>query len=79
MAFRLENEYGAPCRFERMSYGHPRWVTGPEKAVERAAYGHDRMRLFDAKGNPVLLFKDQWALRRAVDNESQVVLHQVAP
>ncbi|HEU4563035.1 MAG TPA: peptide chain release factor 3, partial [Gemmatimonadaceae bacterium] len=44
MAFRLEHEYGAPCRFERIPYRYPRWVTGSEAAIDRAASGSGRMR-----------------------------------
>ena len=39
MLFRLENEYGAPCRLERLPYRYPRWVEGPEAAIERASRG----------------------------------------
>jgi len=79
MAFRLEHEYGAPCRFERIAYRYPRWVTGPPEAVERAAGARGRMLLYDAKGNPVLLFEDAWNLRWALDHEPALTFHEVAP
>jgi peptide chain release factor 3 len=79
MAFRLENEYQAPCRFEKMTYRWPRWVTGPKAEVERVANGLGRMQLFDHKGNVVVLFQDQWALRRALTHETNVEWHETAP
>ncbi len=82
MAFRLEHEYGAPCRFEPLAYRYPRWVTGDAAAVARATSAPGRMRLFDAKGHPLVLFHDQWALRRALEQaarDGDVVLHDVAP
>jgi peptide chain release factor 3 len=79
MAFRLEHEYGAPCRFERMTYRYPRWITGPKAEVDRVANGLGRLRLFDHKGNIVVLFQDQWALRRALQHEDTVVFHETQP
>ena len=79
MQFRLENEYGAPVKFERIPFRYPRWVTGPESDIDRVATGRGRMRLFDAKGNPMILFEDEWNLRWALQNETKVEWHDVAP
>jgi peptide chain release factor 3 len=37
------------------------------------------MRLFDHKGNTVVLFSDNWALRRALQHEDKVVFHENQP
>ena len=79
MQFRLEHEYGAPVKFERITYRYPRWVTGPEQAIDRVASGRGRMRLYDAKGNPLILFEDEWNLRWALNNETSVQWHDVMP
>jgi len=79
MAFRLEHEYAAPCKFEKMTYRWPRWITGPKADVERVATGQGRLKLFDHKGNVVVLFSDAWALRRALQHETSVVFHETAP
>jgi peptide chain release factor 3 len=79
MAFRLEHEYAAPCRFERMAHRWPRWVTGAKADVERATSGLGRMRLYDIKGNTLVLFQDQWALRRALQHDTAVTWHETAP
>ncbi len=79
MAFRLEHEYAAPCKFEKMSYRFPRWITGPKAEVDRVSTGQGRMRLFDHKGNVVVLFSDNWALRRALQHEDKVVFHETQP
>ena len=50
MLHRLEHEYGAPCRLERIPCRYPRWVTGPEEEIERVARDRGRMLLYDAKG-----------------------------
>jgi peptide chain release factor 3 len=79
MQFRLEHEYGAPCRFERIPYRYPRWVTGPESEIDRAASGRGRMRLYDAKGKPLILFEDEWNVRWALQHETKIEWHSVAP
>ena len=79
MLFRLEHEYGAPCRFEPVGYRYPRWVTGTPEAIEQAASARGRLRLYDTKGQPLLLFENEWALRWAVENERKLTFHDVAP
>jgi peptide chain release factor 3 len=79
MAFRLEHEYAAPCKFEKMTYRWPRWITGPKADVERVATGQGRLKLFDHQGHVVVLFSDAWALRRALQHETSVVFHETAP
>ena len=79
MLFRLEHEYGAPCRFESVGYRYPRWVTGTPDAIDLAASARGRLRLFDTKGRPLLLFENEWALRWALENERKLTFHEVAP
>jgi len=79
MLFRLENEYGAPCRFEPVGYRYPRWVSGTTEAIGKAASARGRLRLYDAKGQPLLLFENEWALRWATENEKDLTFHVVAP
>jgi peptide chain release factor 3 len=81
MAFRLEHEYRAPCKFEPMGFRYPKWVTGDAKAIDRAGNVHGRLLLYDAKDAPVLLFSDQWALRRLQQEADDLglTLHNVAP
>ncbi|MEP6507007.1 MAG: peptide chain release factor 3, partial [Gemmatimonadales bacterium] len=79
MLFRLETEYGVPCKFEPFSGRYPRWVSGPTEDVERVARGQGTTLLFDAKGNPLLLFQDAWALRYAQDKEKTITFMETAP
>ena len=48
-------------------------------SIERLARGQGRMLLFDAKGAPLLLFQDAWNLRWALQNETGIQFHEVAP
>jgi peptide chain release factor 3 len=79
MQYRLEHEYGAPCRLEPLSYQYPRWVTGPKEAIERAARESGQLRLYDTKGNSVILFENAWGLRWAQERVTDLKFHEVAP
>jgi peptide chain release factor 3 len=79
MLHRLEHEYGALTKLERITARYPRWVTGPMDDIERIARDRGRMLLYDAKGNPLILFEDAWGLRWALEREKAVTFHEVAP
>jgi peptide chain release factor 3 len=79
MLHRLEHEYGAACRIERISARYPRWVVGPPDEIDRIARDRGRMLLYDAKGNPLILFEDSWGLKWALERETKVSFHDVAP
>ncbi len=79
MLHRLEHEYGVPSKLERFGFRYPRWVTGPTKDIDRIASAPERALLYDAKGAPVLLFRDEWHLRWTMQNETALQYHDVAP
>ena len=76
---RLEHEYNAPARLERLGYSYPRWVIGSEEAINRVARDSGRMKLYDAKGNPLLVFSDQWALRATLERDTGLQFLDGAP
>ena len=79
MLHRLEHEYGAPCRLEKITARYPRWVTGPKADIERVGRERGRMLLYDATGAPLILFEDNWGLRWALEREKTLTFHDVAP
>jgi peptide chain release factor 3 len=76
---RLQNEYGVPCRLEAMPFRLARWVRGPEEAIERLVEGRSRVRLFGAKGESILLFEDEWALRHGIEAGDTLEFLETAP
>jgi peptide chain release factor 3 len=52
---------------------------GPAAEIERVSRERGRTLLYDAKGSPLILFEDQWSLRWALEKESAVTFHEVAP
>ena len=79
MLHRLEHEYGVRTRLEQISGRYPRWVVGPIDEIERVARERGRLLLYDVKGNPLLLFEDQWGMRWVLDRETGLQFFDVAP
>jgi peptide chain release factor 3 len=79
MLHRLEHEYGVRCRLERIGGRYPRWVTGDLADIERVTRDRGRTLLYDAKGNPLILFDDEWTMRYTVERETALRFHEVAP
>ena len=79
MMHRLEHEYGVVARLEKIAARYPRWVTGSREAIERVARDRGRMLLYDANGQPLILFEDAWGLRWALERVTDVTFHEVAP
>ncbi len=65
--YRLQDEYGASIRFDRLPYRHARWVEGeldPEK-FERPGISSC---VLEVEGRPLLLFETEFYLRRAEES-----------
>ncbi len=79
MLHRLQHEYGVSARLDRIPARYPRWVTGSESAVRRVAEERGRMLLYDATGQPLVLFEDEWSLRWALERSEGVEFREMAP
>ncbi len=79
LLFRLEAEYGVPCKLEPLPFKLARWVRGSEAAIEQLVEGRSRLRLYDVKGSSILLFEDEWALRHSLEKSEGVEFLEVAP
>jgi len=76
---RLEGEYGVEARLESLPYSAARWVTGPEEEIDRLASGYGKSLVYDRKGQPLLLFENDFTLRRTREEAAEVSFHDVAP
>jgi peptide chain release factor 3 len=69
VAHRLKSEYGVPVLFEGLPYQYARWVFGDDfdpVNFEQKAYGRIKC-LVDVEGRPLVLFGDDWAMRRTTE------------
>ena len=76
---RLEREYNVEIRLEPLPFHCARWVTGPEATIRKVASLYGRREVEDADGNPLILFDTEWALKRTVEQEKDLVFHDVQP
>ncbi len=78
LAYRLEHEYGAKVRLDRLGYAHARWVEGPPNAKELVA-ARVPMAVLDQDGALVALFRDEWEVARAARDHASWRFHETAP
>ena len=56
-----------------------RWVTGPDKAIDKVANAYGRRRVEDADGASLILFDNEWTLKRSIEQEEELTFHDVQP
>jgi peptide chain release factor 3 len=76
---RLKAEYAVDVKIERLPYIHARWVTGPNLDPDYFERREDSRCLEDRDGFPVLLFKSDWGLRYAEENNKTLQFLKTAP
>lgn len=76
---RLMAEYSVDVKIERLPYVHARWVTGPGLDPDFFERREDSRCLEDRDGLPVVLFKSDWGLRWAEDNNKTLTFLKTAP
>jgi peptide chain release factor 3 len=62
--YRLNGEYGASVKFERLPYQHARWIEGDVSLDRFDRPGYSTC-VLDIEGRPLVLFENEWALRRS--------------
>jgi peptide chain release factor 3 len=75
---RLEHEYGVKARLGDLPYVAARWVRGTPAAIRELNTGYGRMLVHDAKGQPLILFESEWAMRSA-EEKSDAEFFDVSP
>jgi peptide chain release factor 3 len=76
---RLEHEYGVTAKLDFLPYKVARWVEGPAADIERLGSGIGRSLVYDAKDRPLVLFESEWSLRTAIEKETAMRFHDIAP
>jgi peptide chain release factor 3 len=79
LVHRLDTEYNVDAALDRLSYTRARWVEGAEEEIERVARGYGRKLVYDSKQRPLILFENDFNLRRTMEDEPGLEYHEVAP
>ena len=75
LKFRLENEYNVEIRLENLPYEHIRWIENKDEMdVDRISGTSDMKKVIDMKGNPLLVFVNEWSIGMTLDRNEGLVL-----
>ena len=76
LKFRLENEYNVEIRLENLPYEHIRWIENREIDLNKLVGTSDMKKIKDLKGNPLLLFINQWSIGMTLDRNEGLILSE---
>jgi peptide chain release factor 3 len=74
--YRLDNEYGAQCRFDPLNFIKACWITS-ENESDLSSFSKSRSRQIaqDKDGNTVFLAETQWSLDREIAENPTLTFH----
>lgn len=76
LKFRLEAEYGVEVRLENLAYEYIRWIENKDIDVSSLSVTSDTKKVKDLKGNPLLLFVNNWSIQTALDRNKELKLSE---
>ncbi len=76
---RLKAEYSVDVRIERLGFAHARWFKGDAEQLRDFERREETKVVFDRDQLPVVLFRSDWALRHAQENNKNVEFLTQAP
>jgi peptide chain release factor 3 len=76
--FRLEGEYNATVRMERLPYSLMRWVSGSRADLDELAQMGTTV-MYDLANEPVALFREEWDLRYVQKKLPALVFSETSP
>ena len=76
LKYRLENEYNVEIKMENLPYEHIRWIENKEIDLNKLTGTSDMKKIQDLKGNPLLLFVNQWSIGMTVERNEGLVLSE---
>ena len=76
LKYRLENEYNVEIRMENLPYEHIRWIENKDIDLDRLTGTSDMKKIRDLKGNPLLLFVNQWSIGMTLDRDEDLILSE---
>ena len=74
LKYRLENEYNVEIRMDNLPYEHIRWIENKEIDLDKITGTSDMKKIQDLKGNPLLLFVNEWSVGMVLDRNEGLEL-----
>ena len=78
LAYRLEHEYGAKVALDHLPYSYARWIDGPTNPEQLRAK-RIAGAVIDQDQRVVALLRDDWELRRAIQDSPEWTFNETAP
>jgi peptide chain release factor 3 len=79
LQYRIEHEYGANILIDRLPFTHARWVVGKGFDPKAFDWEGNRQTVQDRDGQPLVLFRDDWALQHAEEKNPELKFLAAAP
>ncbi|MDD6811260.1 MAG: peptide chain release factor 3 [Lachnospiraceae bacterium] len=76
LKYRLENEYNVEIRLENLPYEYIRWIENKDIDLDRLTGTSDMKKIKDLKGNPLLLFVNQWSIGMTEERNEGLILSE---
>ncbi|MDD3185379.1 MAG: peptide chain release factor 3, partial [Anaerostipes sp.] len=74
LKYRLENEYNCEIRLEPLPYQAIRWIKDTTTDMSKLRGVSEVKKVKDLKGNPLLLFKNEWGIQFVLDRNEGLEL-----
>jgi peptide chain release factor 3 len=79
LQYRIEHEYGANILVDKLPYTHARWVVGKGFDAKAFDWEGNRQTVQDRDGQPLVLFRDDWAMQHAEEKHPELKFLSAAP
>jgi len=76
LKYRLQNEYNVEIRLEPMPHEHIRWIESKDVDITRLSGTSDMKKIQDLKGNPLLIFVNEWSIGMTQDRNPDLELSE---
>ena len=74
LKYRLENEYNCEIRLEPLPYQAIRWIKDRDTDMNKLRGVSEVKKVKDMRGNPLLLFKNEWGIQFVLDRNEGLEL-----
>ena len=76
LKYRLLNEYNVEIRLENMPHEYIRWIANEEFLPDQLSGTSDMKKIQDLKGNPLLIFVNEWSIGMTLDRNEGLLLEE---
>jgi peptide chain release factor 3 len=79
LQYRMQHEYGADILVDKLPFSQARWVVGKGFDAKTFDWEGNRQTVQDRDGQPLVLFRDEWAMHHAMEKHPELGFQAHAP